>query len=270
MRRRAWLRGAGAALLTAAAPAGAAPPVIVLASTTSTEQSGLFAYLLPRFRQATGIEVRVVAVGTGQALDIARRGDADALLVHDQAAEEAFVAEGHGLRRVEVMVNDFVLVGPRADPAGARGGDIVAALRRIAAMAAPFVSRGDRSGTHLAERRFWALAGGAPSGRAYRECGCGMGQALNVAAALGAYTLADRATWASFRNRADLAVLVQGDARLRNPYAAIVVNPRRHPHVRAEAAQRFVDWLASAEGQAAIASFRRDGQPVFQPVAAGR
>lgn len=239
---------------------------IVLASTTSTEQSGLFAHLLPAFKQATGIDVKVVAVGTGQAIDMARRGDADVLLVHDPAAEEKFVADGFGLKRRPVMHNDFVLVGPAADPAGARGRDVVQAFQKIQAQRAGFVSRGDNSGTHAAELRHWALAGtSAPAFAGYRACGCGMGQALNMAASLGAYVLADRGTWLAFRNRADMAILVEGDARLFNPYGAIVVNPARHPHVRLPEAQKFVDWLISPPGQAAIAGYRISGQPLFFP-----
>lgn len=241
---------------------------IVLASTTSTEQSGLFAHLLPRFSQATGITVRVVALGTGQALDVGRRGDADVLLVHDAAAEERFMAEGHGLSRRAVMYNDFVLVGPRSDPAGARGSDVVQALRRIAAARAPFVSRGDRSGTHAAEQRFWGLAQTEPARDTYRACGCGMGQALNMAVSMQAYVLADRGTWLSFRNRSDLAVLVEGDQRLLNRYSVIVVNPARHPQVRLREAQRFADWLVSSQGQQAIADYRIAGELLFFPDAA--
>jgi tungstate transport system substrate-binding protein len=243
---------------------------IVMASTTSTEQSGLFAHLLPAFRQATGIEVRVVALGTGQALDAARRGDADIVFVHDRAAEEKFVAEGHATQRREVMYNDFVVIGPKADAAGARGRDAAGALRRIAAAGQPFVSRGDRSGTHAAELRLWKDAGldvaaARPAG--YRECGCGMGPALNMAAATNAYVLADRGTWLAFRNRGELAVLVEGDARLFNPYGVMVVNPARHPHVKAALAQQFADWVVSPAGQQAIASYRIQGEPLFFPSA---
>ncbi len=199
---------------------------ITLSSTTSTEQSGLFAHLLPLFKQASGLDVKVVAVGTGQALDIARRGDADALLVHDQAAEEKFVAEGFGLKRYPVMYNDFVLIGPKTDPAATRGSDIVAALRKISAGNAAFISRGDKSGTHSAENRYWTTAGLASQrGSGYKECGCGMGPALNIAAASGAYVLADRGTWLAFKNRGDLTILVEGDKRLFNQYGVIVVNP---------------------------------------------
>ena len=238
---------------------------IVVASTTSTEQSGLFRHILPVFSKATGIEVRVVALGTGQALDVGRRGDADVVLVHDVAAEERFVEEGFGVERFAVMYNDFVLVGPAADPAGARGKDIVEGLRKVAAANAVFVSRGDRSGTHAAELRHWEHTGSDDKGRGYRECGCGMGPALNMAASSGAYVLADRGTWLSFRNRADLEILVEGDTRLFNQYGVMVVHPERHPHVKREAAQAFVDWLVSEDGQGAIASYRIDGEPLFFP-----
>ena len=239
---------------------------IVMASTTSTEQSGLFAHLLPAFRQATGIEVKVVALGTGQALDTARRGDADVVFVHDQAAEEKFVAEGFGLKRTPVMFNDFVLLGPQADPAGARGKDIVAALKKLSATNAPFVSRGDKSGTHTAEQRYWAMAGlPQAKGAGYRECGCGMGPALNMAASTGAYVLADRGTWLSFKNRGELAVLVEGDQRLFNQYGVIVVNPARHPQARQAEAQKFVDWVVSPAGQGSIASYKLGGEQLFFP-----
>jgi tungstate transport system substrate-binding protein len=235
---------------------------LVMASTTSTEQSGLFAHLLPAFQRATGIEVKVVALGTGQAIDMARRGDADVLFVHDQAAEERFVADGFAARRHPVMYNDFILVGPAADPAGARGSDIVEALRKLAAANAPFISRGDKSGTHAAELRYWA---GAPKGSGYRECGCGMGAALNMAASSGAYVLADRGTWLSFRNRAGLAVLVEGDTRLFNQYGVLAVSPLRHPHVNATGAQRFVDWVVSPAGQALVAGYKVGGEQLFFP-----
>jgi tungstate transport system substrate-binding protein len=237
---------------------------IVMASTTSTEQSGLFGHLLPEFKRATGIEVKVVAVGTGQAIDLARRGDADLLFVHDQAAEEKFVADGFAARRHPVMYNDFVLVGPRHDPAQLRGRDIVAALKRVAALDAPFVSRGDKSGTHAAELRYWQLAGSGP-GRGYRECGCGMGPALNIAASTGAYALADRGTWLAFRNRGELAVLVQGDTRMFNQYGVMAVSRARFPHVREQEAQKFVDWIVSPQGQAVIAAYRINGQQLFFP-----
>jgi tungstate transport system substrate-binding protein len=241
---------------------------IVLASTTSTEQSGLFGHLLPAFKRASGIDVKVVALGTGQAIDMARRGDADVLLVHDQAAEEKFVADGFSARRHALMHNDFVLIGPKADPAGARGGDIVAALRKLATAGAPFVSRGDKSGTHAAELRFWALSGVDPGKvPGYRACGCGMGPALNIAASSGAYVLADRGTWLSFRNRADLAVLVEGDKRLFNPYGVLLVSAARHPHVKTADGQAFVDWITGPAGQAAIASYRIGGEQLFFPSA---
>ena len=264
--RTAWLAAASIALFLWAAPALAQHRFITLASTTSTEQSGLFAHLLPAFTAATGIEVRVVAVGTGQALDMARRGDADALLVHDRPAEDKLVAEGWGIKRSEVMFNDFVLVGPKADPAGTKGADIAAAFARLASSSATFVSRGDRSGTHAAELRLRQLAGLAgPAARlaGYRECGCGMGPALNIAASMGAYLLADRGTWLGFRNRGELTILVAGDPRLFNPYGVIVVNPARHPHTKTALAQAFADWLLSPAGQAAIAAYRIGGEQVF-------
>jgi tungstate transport system substrate-binding protein len=240
---------------------------ITLASTTSTEQSGLFAHLLPAFTAATGIGVRVVALGTGQALDVGRRGDADALLVHDRAAEEKFVAEGWGGPRHAVMYNDFVIIGPAADPAGIAGlADSDTALRRIAAAGAPFVSRGDRSGTHAAELRLWQLAGINPaSGRGtwYREVGQGMGPALNTAAAQEAYLLADRGTWLAFRNRQDLRVLVERDQRLFNQYGVIAVSPTRHPHVKSAEAERLIAWLVGPPGQAAIAAYRVGGEQLF-------
>jgi tungstate transport system substrate-binding protein len=241
---------------------------IVMASTTSTEQSGLFQHLLPAFKQASGIDVRVVALGTGQALDSARRGDADVVFVHDQAAEEKFVAEGFGLKRLPVMYNDFVIVGPKADPAGAAGKDVAVALKKIGAGNAPFISRGDKSGTHAAELRYWKaadvdLATAKPAG--YKECGCGMGPALNMGSSLGAYVLADRGTWLNFKNRGDLAVLVEGDKRLFNQYGVIVVNPAKHPHVKQDLAQAFVDWVVSPAGQGSIASYKIGGEQLFFP-----
>ncbi|NKE65994.1 extracellular solute-binding protein [Ramlibacter sp. RBP-2] len=261
---------APAAVAVALAGAGHAwSQAITMASTTSTEQSGLFGALLPRFRQATGVAVKVVAVGTGQAIDMARRGDADVLFVHDQAAEEKFVADGWALKRYPVMYNDFVLVGPKGDPAGVRGKDIVAALKNVAAANAPFVSRGDKSGTHAAELRYWTQAGlAAAKGSGYRECGCGMGPALNIASSTNAYALADRGTWLSFRNRGDLAIVVEGDTKLFNQYGVMVVNPAKHPHVKAREAQAFVDWIVSPAGQAAIASYRIGGEQLFFPNAA--
>ncbi|TFY96386.1 substrate-binding domain-containing protein [Ramlibacter rhizophilus] len=249
--------------LAVSVPAWAQSP-IVMASTTSTEQSGLFGHLLPAFKQATGIEVKVVAVGTGQAIDTARRGDADVLFVHDQVAEEKFVADGFATRRHPVMYNDFVLVGPKSDPAQVQGKDIVAALKKVVAAKAPFVSRGDKSGTHAAELRYWQLAGVARGSR-YRECGCGMGPALNIAASTGAYVLADRATWLSFKNPADLTVLVEGDKRLFNQYGVMAVNPAKHPHVESAEANRFVEWVTSPAGQQAIAAYKIKGQQLFFP-----
>jgi tungstate transport system substrate-binding protein len=245
---------------------------IVMASTTSTEQSGLFAHLLPAFKQATGIDVRVVALGTGQALDSARRGDADVVFVHDQAAEEKFVAEGFGLKRLPVMYNDFVIIGPKSDPAGVRGNDAVAALKKLGATGTSFISRGDKSGTHAAELRYWKeagvdLAASKPAG--YKECGCGMGPALNMASSTGAYVLADRGTWLNFRNRADLAILVEGDKRLFNQYGVMVVNPAKHPHVKKDLAQAFVDWIVSPAGQAVVASYKIGGEQLFYPNAGG-
>jgi tungstate transport system substrate-binding protein len=258
---------AGIALAFAlAAPMAHAREAITVASTTSTEQSGLFRHLLPQFERATGIEARVVAVGTGQALDLGRRGDADVVFVHDEAAETKFVAEGSGVKRFPVMYNDFVLVGPRADPAGARGKDIAAALKRIAARQAPFASRADKSGTHAAELRYWKAAGiDRPAGAWYRETGSGMGPTLNTASGMGAYALSDRGTWLNFRNRGDLVVLVEGDTRLFNQYGVMLVNPARHPHVKSAAGQKLIDWLVSPQGQAAIASYRIGGEQLFFP-----
>lgn len=242
---------------------------IVVQSTTSTEQSGLFDHILPKFEEKTGIEVRVVAVGTGQAIKNAQNGDGDVLFVHSKPDEERFVAEGYGVKRFDVMYNDFVLVGPEDDPAGVAGGrDAAEALRKIAAAQAPFVSRGDDSGTHKAELKLWQEAGVDPrgaSGTWYRETGSGMGPTLNTAAAMNAYTLADRGTWLSFQNRGELEVLVEGDRRLFNQYGVILVNPEKHPHVKAELGQKFVDWLISPEGQAAIASYKINGQQLFFP-----
>ena len=239
---------------------------IIVASTTSTEQSGLFEHILPRFRQATGIEARVVAQGTGQALESGRRGDADVVFVHDPIAEEKFVAEGFGINRKPVMYNDFVLVGPASDPAGVRGSkDILEAFGKIARSKAPFASRGDDSGTHKAELRLWAESGIAPAGAWYRELGSGMGQTLNTATNMNAYVLADRGTWLNFGNRGELEILLEGDRRLFNPYHVMLVNPERHPRVKAVDGQAFIDWLVSAEGQAAIASYRIGGQQPFFP-----
>src|SRR5215471_16313171 len=240
---------------------------IIVASTTSTEQSGLFGFLLPRFFAETSIQVKVVAVGTGQALDIGRRGDADVVFVHDRPAEEKFMAEGFGVKRFDVMYNDFVIIGPRADPAHIAGGkDVLEAFRKIAAAKAPFISRGDRSGTNEAELRYWKDAGimiNPAQDRWYREIGQGMGPALNVAAASDAYLLSDRGTWLSFRNRRMLAILVEGDSRLFNQYGVMVVNPAKHPNVKAADGQAFVDWLISPEGQSTIAEYKMDGQQLF-------
>jgi len=247
----------------------ASAQTIVMSSTTSTEQSGLFSHLLPAFKAASGIDIKVVALGTGQALDMARRGDADVVFVHDQVAEEKFVAEGFGLKRQAVMYNDFVLIGPKADPLGTKGNDIAVALKKISAANGAFISRGDKSGTHAAELRFWKLADLADKkGSGYKECGCGMGPALNIAASSGAYVLADRGTWLNFKNRADLAVLVEGDKRLFNQYGVMVVNPTKHPQVKLADAQKFVDWVVSPAGQNAIAAYKIGGEQLFFPNAA--
>jgi tungstate transport system substrate-binding protein len=244
---------------------------IVVASTTSTQDSGLFGYLLPIFREKTGIEVKVVAQGTGQALDTARRGDADVVFVHARAQEEKFLAEGFAVKRFDVMYNDFVLIGPNSDPAGIKGDDIETALRTISAKALPFVSRGDHSGTHQAELALWKEAGidlAAAKGAWYREIGQGMGAALNTANAMGAYLLSDRGTWISFKNKGDLAIMVEGDKRLFNQYGVMLVNPQRFSHVKKQLGQAFVDWLISEDGQAAIAGYKIDGQQLFFPDAA--
>jgi tungstate transport system substrate-binding protein len=245
--------------------AEAQAPTMVMASTTSTEQSGLFAHLIPAFKAATGIDTKVVAVGTGQALDMGRRGDADVLFVHDQVAEEKFVAEGFGVQRFAVMYNDFVLIGPKADPAGVKGADVVVALKKLAAANAPFVSRGDKSGTNAVELRYWKAAGIDDKGTGYKACGCGMGPALNIAASTGAYVLADRGTWLNFKNRADLAVLVEGDTRLFNQYGVIAVNPAKHPGTKVDLAQKFIDWVTSSAGQQNIASYKIGGEQLFFP-----
>ena len=255
--------------LGALSPVFAQDRNILMASTTSTEQSGLFAHLLPAFTKATGITVRVVAVGTGQALDIGRRGDADVLFVHDTPAEEKLVAEGFGLKRSNVMYNDFVLIGPSSDPARVKGNDIVAAMKKLADSKIAFVSRGDKSGTHAAELRYWKTGGieapAAKMGTSYKECGCGMGPALNMASSTDAYVLADRGTWLTFKNRGNLAILVQGDKRLFNQYGVIVVNPAKHPHVKKDLAQAFSDWVLSRGGQDTIASYKIGGEQLFFP-----
>ncbi len=265
--------GAGlGALATGWVAAAAAVPAeekfIVMASTTSTEQSGLFGYLLPLFKQASGIDVRVVAVGTGQALDMGRRGDADVVFVHDTVAEEKFVAEGHARQRWPVMYNDFILVGPASDPARVRGNQIAAGLNKLASSGAAFISRGDKSGTHAAELRLWRQAGielatARPAG--YKECGCGMGQALNIGSSTNAYVLSDRGTWLSFKNRGELALLVEGDKSLFNQYGVMVLDAARHPHAKQAQAQVFADWVLSPAGQAAIAGYRIGGEQLFFP-----
>jgi tungstate transport system substrate-binding protein len=242
---------------------------ITVASTTSTEQSGLFKHLLPVFEKTTGIQVRVVAVGTGQALDIGRRGDADVVLVHARPLEEKFMADGQGVKRYDVMYNDFVLIGPYGDPAHVAGTkDVAAAFRKIKAAQAPFVSRGDRSGTHFAEVELWKAAGidiAKEKGPWYRDTGQGMGPALNTAAGMNAYILSDRGTWLSFKNRGDLTIVVEGDKRLFNQYGVMLVNPQKHPNVKKEWGQAFVDWLISPAGQQAIAGYKISGQQLFFP-----
>lgn len=258
-----------AAFLWLVAPALAQEKSIVVASTTSTRDSGLFGHILPLFKAATGIEVKVVALGTGQALDTARRGDADVVFVHAKAAEEKFLAEGYGVKRYPVMYNDFVLIGPKSDPAGIKGEhDIVAALRTLKAKAAPFISRGDRSGTNMAELRLWREAGidiAKDKGPWYKAIGQGMGAALNTASAANAYVLSDRGTWLSFKNKGDLGIVVQGDKRLFNQYGVMLVNPKKHPEVKTELGQQFIDWLISPAGQHAIAAYKINGEELFYP-----
>jgi tungstate transport system substrate-binding protein len=261
-------RGLIATVALIAVGAQAQERFITVASTTSTEQSGLFGHLLPVFEKASGINVRVIALGTGQALDIARRGDADVVFVHDKVAEEKFVAEGFGVKRQEVMYNDFILIGPKADPAKAAGKDILEGLRKIEAAQAPFVSRGDKSGTHAAELRYWKLAGvdlDAKKGPWYRDTGSGMGPALNTASSMNAYILADRGTWLNFKNRGDLGIVVEGDTRLFNQYGVILVNPAKHPHVKQADGQKFIDWVVSPEGQKTIAEYKIGGEQLFFP-----
>lgn len=259
--RRVWL-----SLVLSTSAWAAHAQSMVMASTTSTEQSGLFAHMLPAFTKATGVEVKVVALGTGQAIDMGRRGDADVLFVHDQVAEEKVVAEGFAVKRFPVMYNDFVLIGPASDPAKTKGKDIVQALSKLSAVNANFISRGDKSGTHAAELRFWKLTPAPDAkGSGYKECGCGMGPALNMASSTGGYVMADRATWLSFKNRGDLQILVEGDNRLFNQYGVMLVNPAKHPHVKAALAQKFVDWVVSNEGQANIAAYKIEGQQLFFP-----
>ena len=262
--RRALL---AAVLCLAAFATSAQEKFITVASTTSTEQSGLFGYLLPIYEQQTGVKVRVVALGTGQALDVGRRGDADVVFVHARAAEEKFLAEGQGVKRYPVMYNDFVLIGPKSDPAKIAGSkDILAAMKKIDAAQAPFVSRGDRSGTHMAELDLWKAAGvdiDKSKGPWYRDTGQGMGPALNTASSMGAYVLADRGTWLAFKNRGDLDILVQGDKRLFNQYGVMLVNPEKHPNVKKDLGQQFIDWLVSPAGQKAIAEYKIGGEQLF-------
>jgi tungstate transport system substrate-binding protein len=250
-------------------PVQAQERFITVASTTSTEQSGLFGYLLPIYEKDTGVKVRVVALGTGQALDVGRRGDADVVFVHARAAEEKFLAEGEGVKRYPVMYNDFVLIGPKSDPAGIAGSkDILAALKKIESAKAPFVSRGDRSGTHMAELDLWKASGidlDKAKGPWYRDTGQGMGPALNTAASMNAYILADRGTWLAFKNRGDLAILVEGDKRLFNQYGVMLVNPAKHPNVKKDLGQQFIDWLVSPQGQKAIADYKINGEQLFYP-----
>jgi len=268
---KSMMRSIGALVVYSLVAVGAhaAQPFIVVASTTSTEQSGLFGYLLPAFEKDTGIAVHVVAVGTGQALDIGRRGDADVVFVHDKAAELKWLAEGNGVKRYPVMYNDFVLIGPQSDPAHVAGGkDIAAALKTIAAAKPPFVSRADKSGTYSAELRLWKAAGvdiASAKGPWYRETGSGMGPALNTAAAMDAYILADRGTWLNFHNRGHLAIVVEGDKRLFNQYGVMLVNPAKHPNVRKELGQKFIDWLVSPHGQDVIAGYKINGEQLFFP-----
>jgi tungstate transport system substrate-binding protein len=254
-----------AAVALAFAPGSQADEFITVASTTSTEQSGLFKYLLPEAKKALGFDVHVVAVGTGQALDMGRRGDADVVFVHDKAAEEKFLAEGWGVKRYEVMYNDFIIVGPKSDPAHAKGNDVVAALKKVAEAKAPFCSRADKSGTDAAEKRYWKAAGVEPKGEWYRETGSGMGPTLNTASGMNAYALADRGTWLSFKNRGDLVILVEGDVKLFNQYGVMLVNPAKYPHVKKEMGQKFIDWVISPAGQSTIAGYKIDGEQLFFP-----
>jgi tungstate transport system substrate-binding protein len=271
MLSRRFLIGLAAGLLLSAA-AIAQDKSIIVASTTSTEDSGLFGYLLPLFKAKTGIAVKVVAQGTGQALDTARRGDADVVFVHARSAEEKFLAEGFGVERYPVMYNDFVLIGPQSDPAGIKGStDIVAALQTLKSKGIAFISRGDNSGTHIAERALWRTAGidiAAEKGPWYKEIGQGMGAALNTASAANAYVLSDRGTWLSFKNKGDLVIAVQGDKRLFNQYGVMLVNPQKHPTVKKELGQIFIDWLISPEGQHDIAGYKINGEQLFYPNAA--
>jgi tungstate transport system substrate-binding protein len=267
--RRTLLVLATSAAVLGGANAQAQDKSIVVASTTSTQDSGLFGHILPLFKAKTGIDVKVISQGTGQALDTGRRGDADVVFVHARPQEEKFVADGFGVKRNPVMYNDFILVGPKSDPAGAKGKDIVAGLKAIKAKEAPFISRGDKSGTHAAELALWKLAGidvaGSDKGPWYKEIGQGMGAALNTASGSNAYVLADRGTWLSFKNRGDLAIVVEGDNKLFNQYGVILVNPAKHAHVKTELGQAFIDWLVSPEGQKAIADYKINGEQLFFP-----
>ena len=267
--RRILIAAVAAAAIMSGAPVSAQDKSIIVSSTTSTQDSGLFGYILPLFKQKTGIEVKVIAQGTGQALDTGRRGDADVVFVHAKSAEEKFLAEGQGVKRYPVMYNDFVLIGPKSDPAGIKGmKDVGAALKAIMAKGAPFISRGDRSGTHIAEINLWKASGvdiEKEKGPWYKSIGQGMGAALNTAGASNAYVLSDRGTWISFKNKGDLAIAVEGDKRLFNQYGVMLVNPEKHPNVKKDLGQQFIDWLVSPEGQKAIADYKIDGQQLFYP-----
>jgi tungstate transport system substrate-binding protein len=269
MKTHRYILAAAVAAIAFASAATAQEKSVVVASTTSTQDSGLFNHILPIFKAKTGIDVRVIAQGTGQALDTARRGDADVVFVHAKAQEEKFVADGFGVKRFDVMYNDFVLIGPKSDPAKIKGGkDVAAALTAISGAASPFVSRGDKSGTHAAELALWKAANLDPAGAKpawYREIGQGMGAALNTAGAMGAYVLSDRGTWISFKNKGELEISVEGDRRLFNQYGVILVNPGKHAHVKKDLGQQFVDWIISAEGQGAIRSYQINGQQLFFP-----
>src|SRR4249920_404508 len=267
--RRTLIAAVAAAAVLSGAPVSAQDKSIVVSSTTSTQDSGLFGHILPLFKQKTGIEVKVIAQGTGQALDTGRRGDADVVFVHAKSAEEKFLAEGQGVKRNPVMYNDFVLIGPKSDPAGIKGNDIAAALKSIKEKQAPFVSRGDRSGTHIAELALWNRDAGIDidkdKGGWYKSIGQGMGAALNMASASNAYVLSDRGTWLSFKNKEDLAIAVEGDKRLFNQYGVMLVNPAKHPNVKQDLGQQFIDWLVSPEGQKTIANYKINGEQLFYP-----
>jgi tungstate transport system substrate-binding protein len=268
--RRIFIAAVAATAALSGAPASAQDKSIIVSSTTSTQDSGLFGHILPLFKQKTGIEVKVIAQGTGQALDTGRRGDADVVFVHAKSAEEKFLAEGQGVKRYPVMYNDFVLIGPKSDPAGIKGmKDVAKALQTIKEKQAPFISRGDRSGTHIAELALWNRDAGIDiekdKGAWYKSIGQGMGAALNTASASNAYVLSDRGTWLSFKNRGDLQILVEGDKRLFNQYGVMLVNPEKHPNVKKDLGQQFIDWLVSPEGQKAIADYKIDGQQLFYP-----